>query len=81
MEKVQSTGKVCVLDIDMQVGHDLVDICTMTFSMSPPQGVRNIKETDLNPLYIFIKPPTIEELVRMVFFKADLLLIATTELV
>lgn len=26
------------------------------------QGVKQIKETDLNPLYVFIKPPSIEEL-------------------
>ena len=28
------------------------------------QGVRNLRKTDLDPLYIFIKPPSMEELVR-----------------
>ena len=28
------------------------------------QGVKQIKETDLNPLYVFIKPPSMEELER-----------------
>lgn len=26
------------------------------------QGVKQVKETDLNPWYVFIKPPSIEEL-------------------
>lgn len=26
------------------------------------QGVKNLKKTDLNPLYLFIKPPSLEEL-------------------
>ena len=35
-------------------------ICVLDIDM---QGVRSIKKTDLEPLYVFIKPPTIEELV------------------
>ncbi len=27
------------------------------------QGVKNMKETDLNPVYVLIKPPSLEELV------------------
>jgi len=34
-------------------------ICILDIDM---QGVKQIKETDLNPLYVFIKPPSIEEL-------------------
>jgi len=41
----QSSGKLCVLDIDSQ-------------------GVRSLKSTDLNPLYVFILPPSLEELER-----------------
>ena len=37
------------------------------------QGVKSVKETDLDPKYIFIKPPNLEVLVRMLssfeFFK------------
>lgn len=40
---VQSQGKICVLDIEVQ-------------------GVKQVKQTDLNPLFIFIKPPSMEEL-------------------
>ena len=40
---VLKTGKVCVLDIDMQ-------------------GVRSVKKTDLNPVYVLVKPPSLEEL-------------------
>jgi len=45
VEEVQSLGKICVLDIEIQ-------------------GVKQIKHTDLNPFYIFIKPPSIMELER-----------------
>lgn len=27
------------------------------------QGVRNLKKTDLRPIYIFVQPPTLEVLV------------------
>ena len=40
---VQSEGKVCVLDIEVE-------------------GVKQVKHTDLNPLFIFVKPPSMEEL-------------------
>ena len=39
------TGKVCVLDIDMQ------GMCTCS-----------VKKTDLNPVYVLVKPPSLEEL-------------------
>ena len=35
-------------------------ICVLDIDM---QGVRAIKATDLAPLYVFIKPPSVEELV------------------
>ena len=34
-------------------------ICTLDVDI---QGVKNLKKTDLNPIYCFIKPPSIEEL-------------------
>ncbi|CAB0034514.1 unnamed protein product [Trichogramma brassicae] len=43
IEDVQSTGKICVLDIEIE-------------------GVKQIKASPLQPLFIFIKPPSIEEL-------------------
>ncbi|CAD6219350.1 GSCOCG00004926001-RA-CDS [Cotesia congregata] len=45
VETVINSGKICVLDIEMQ-------------------GVKQIKNTSLNPLLIFIKPPSVEELER-----------------
>lgn len=36
-------------------------ICILDIDM---QGVRNIKTTDLNPIYISIQPPSMEVLVR-----------------
>jgi guanylate kinase len=43
VESVQSQGRICILDIDVQ-------------------GVQNVKKSSLNPLYIFIAPPSMEEL-------------------
>lgn len=40
---VQSLGKVCVLDIEIE-------------------GVKQIKRSDLNPVCVFIMPPSVEEL-------------------
>eukprot|EP00731_Ephydatia_muelleri_P018814 Em0011g854a len=34
-------------------------VCILDIDM---QGVRNIKKTDLNPVYILVKPPSLEEL-------------------
>ncbi|KAH3899486.1 guanylate kinase SCDLUD_004931 [Saccharomycodes ludwigii] len=40
VKEVTSTGKTCILDIDMQ-------------------GVKSVKNTDLNAKYLFISPPSI----------------------
>ncbi|XP_062519185.1 guanylate kinase-like isoform X2 [Corticium candelabrum] len=40
---VSSSGRICVLDIDMQ-------------------GVRSVKQTDLNAVYVLVKPPSMEVL-------------------
>ncbi|XP_059608588.1 guanylate kinase isoform X4 [Phlebotomus argentipes] len=45
VQSVQSMGKVCVLDIEIE-------------------GVKQIRNSDLNPLLVFIKPPSIGELER-----------------
>ena len=34
------------------------------------QGVKNIKETDLNPIYISVQPPSMEILVRCCRWKS-----------
>lgn len=43
VRKVQSAGKVCILDIE-------------------PQGVEQVKKTDLNPILIYNNPPSLEAL-------------------
>ncbi|KAI9489446.1 guanylate kinase [Zychaea mexicana] len=43
VEDVVESGKVCMLDIDMQ-------------------GVKLVKQTQLNPRYIFVRPPSLEVL-------------------
>ena len=43
VESVQSDGKICILDIDIQ-------------------GVMKVKESSLTPKYLFISPPSMDEL-------------------
>jgi len=43
VQSVQSTGKVCILDIDVQ-------------------GVQNVKKSALEPYYVFVAPPSMEDL-------------------
>lgn len=45
VDDVRYTGKICVLDIEME-------------------GVKQVKGTDLDPLLVFVMPPSIEELER-----------------
>ena len=45
VEDVQQTGRICILDVDMQ-------------------GVKSIKDTKLDPRYIFVQPPSLDILVR-----------------
>lgn len=45
MEDVRCTGKICILDIEIE-------------------GVKQIKRTDLDPLLVFVMPPSIDELER-----------------
>jgi len=43
VESVQSSGKICILDIDVQ-------------------GAESVKNSSLTPIYIFIAPPSKEQL-------------------
>jgi len=52
VQDVIQSGKVCLLDIDMQ-------------------GVINVKKTNLNPYYIFVSPPSMEELERRLRNRGD----------
>jgi len=45
VQSVQSVGKVCILDIDVQ-------------------GVQHVKKSALEPYYVFVSPPSMEELER-----------------
>ncbi|XP_063548601.1 guanylate kinase isoform X2 [Cydia strobilella] len=45
VEDVRRTGKICVLDIEIE-------------------GVKQVKRSDLDPLLVFVMPPSIEELER-----------------
>ncbi|KAG7310915.1 hypothetical protein JYU34_003754 [Plutella xylostella] len=45
VEDVRRTGKICVLDIEIE-------------------GVKQVKQTNLEPLLVFVMPPSVEELER-----------------
>jgi len=45
VESVQQSGKICILDIDVQ-------------------GVQQVKKSSLKPRYVFIAPPSMDELER-----------------
>ncbi|XP_047985013.1 guanylate kinase isoform X1 [Leguminivora glycinivorella] len=45
VEDVRRTGKICVLDIEIE-------------------GVKQVKKSDLDPLLVFVMPPSIDELER-----------------
>ena len=57
-------GKICVLDIDMQVG--VLSYCYMIGYAHFSKGVRSLKKTDLNPVFVLVKPPSLEILVSSV---------------
>ena len=53
VEDVAKTGRSCILDIEMEVSL-LMALLT--------QGVMNVKKTLLNARFLFIEPPSMEEL-------------------
>lgn len=55
---VQQQGRRCILDIESQV----LLSKSPYFSELFLQGVRQIKHTDLNPVYLFISPPSMSAL-------------------
>lgn len=58
---VRESGRRCVLDIDSQVP---VSISSLHPPAHPMQGVKQVKQTDLNPVYLFISPPDMSTLRR-----------------
>ena len=64
---VAAAGKCCLLDIDVQVLHE-VSIRTAQFFDShralPPhsQGAELVKKSDLNARFVFVAPPSYDDL-------------------
>lgn len=58
---VRESGRRCVLDIDSQVHPPGTP---SPLPLIPLQGVRQVKQTDLNPVYLFISPPDMSTLRR-----------------
>lgn len=43
-------------------------ICILDIDM---QGVKSVKKTDINPKYIFVKPPSLKSLVRLGYSRSS----------
>lgn len=56
---VQQQGRRCILDIEAQVRHHVILPPSLS---NASQGVRQVKNTDLNPVYLFISPPSLASL-------------------
>ena len=64
---VAAAGKCCLLDIDVQVLHEVSIRTTQFFSSHraiplPSQGAELVKKSDLNARFVFVAPPSYEEL-------------------
>lgn len=57
---VEQLGRRCILDIEAQVCQD--SFMSLPRTLGHHQGVRQIKETSLNPVYLFISPPSMTAL-------------------
>ncbi|EEP80867.1 guanylate kinase [Uncinocarpus reesii 1704] len=73
VREIMNQGKVCVLDIEMEVWTPLVParliLCLSRALANEPgktlqQGVKQLKKTDLNARFLFLAPPSMEELER-----------------
>lgn len=61
VKRVQEDGRRCILDIEAQASRSETLRCDAV-SDGYAQGVRQIKQTDLNPVYLFISPPSMDAL-------------------
>lgn len=61
VKKVADAGKRCILDIEAQVGRTLLPR-SIHGSNTHHQGVRQVKKTNLDPVYLFIAPPSLKAL-------------------
>ena len=61
VQKVADAGKRCILDIEAQVCCALLLPSTHGSNVHK-QGVRQVKKTKLNPVYLFIAPPSLKAL-------------------
>ena len=64
---VAAAGKCCLLDIDVQVLHEVSIHAPQFFSSHraiplPSQGAELVKKSDLNARFVFVAPPSYEEL-------------------
>lgn len=59
VNSIHEAGRRCILDIEAQV-HIFDRLIQVTDPSS--KGIRQIKETTLNPVYLFVSPPSVDTL-------------------
>ena len=62
IRNVSDSGRRCILDIESEVSRPRHCIPPSRLSRIVIKGVRQIKSTNLNPLYVFISPPSLASL-------------------
>ena len=61
IQDVSDSGRRCILDIESEVSRPSLD-SSNTAEPGSIKGVRQIKSTKLDPLYVFISPPSLASL-------------------
>lgn len=63
VKEVSGAGRRCILDIEAQVReHRSSSPRPLRTARICLQGVRQVKKTDLNPVYLFVSPPSLASL-------------------
>jgi guanylate kinase len=63
VREIEQSGRRCILDIEAQVNITMSSLfLEQKISLSQSKGVRQIKCTNLNPVYLFISPPSMAAL-------------------
>lgn len=70
VKDVAEKGRICVLDIEMEVGSLYrrfliwtgTDMTRLTMPYIADQGVKQVKQTDLNARILFLSPPSLKVL-------------------
>jgi len=60
VKDVSEKGRICVLDIEMEVSRIAYQLVQPGTALTVVQGVKSIKNTDLDARFLFLQPPSME---------------------